>query len=178
MGEGRGEGWNFVAMDAYLDIETTGFLGGNSYPTVVGIAVDFPGDWSVEQLVGDDITPSAILHVLEGVTTIYTYNGSGFDLPFLAWRPGIDLRRRLRHRDLMHDCHRANLYGGLKAVERKLGIKRQLPDMDGGDAVQLWRQYQQGDQTALTTLLEYNREDVENLYTLRQRLPRPRSRRR
>ena len=69
-------------MDAYLDIETTGFIGGNSYPTVVGIAVDFPGDWSVEQLVGDDITPPAILHVLEGVTTIYTYNGSGFDLPF------------------------------------------------------------------------------------------------
>ena len=98
-------------MDAYLDIETTGFLGGNSYPTVVGIAVDFPGDWSVEQLVGDDITPARILHVLEGVTTIYTFNGASFDLPFLAWRPGVDLRRHFRHHDLMRSAHRAGVAG-------------------------------------------------------------------
>ena len=31
--------------------------------------------------------------MLQGVTTLYTFNGSSFDLPFLAWRPGIDLRR-------------------------------------------------------------------------------------
>ena len=165
-------------MDAYLDIETTGFIGGSSYPTVVGIAVDFPGDWTVEQLVGDDITPVAIEHVLEGVTTLYTYNGSGFDLPFLAWRPGVDLRRNFRHRDLMHDCHRANLYGGLKAVERKLRIKRKLPDLDGRAAVDLWHEYQRGDAAALKTLLEYNREDVENLPILRQKLERRGNRRR
>ena len=165
-------------MDAYLDIETTGFIGGGSYPTVVGVAIDFPGDWSVEQLVGDAITPAAIEHVLEGVTTIYTYNGASFDLPFLAWRPGIDLRRWLQHRDLMHDCHRANLYGGLKVVERKLRIKRKLPDVDGKEAVNLWHQYRRGDDAALDTLLEYNREDVENLYTLRQRLERRANRRR
>ena len=165
-------------MDAYLDIETTGFIGGSSYPTVVGVAIDFPGDWTVEQLVGDDITPAAIEHVLEGVTTIYTYNGASFDLPFLAWRPGIDLSRRLEHRDLMHDCHRANLYGGLKVVERKLRIKRKLPDVDGKEAVNLWHQYRRGESAALDTLLEYNREDVENLYTLRQRLERRANRRR
>lgn len=165
-------------MDAYLDIETTGFIGGNSYPTVVGIAVDFPGDWSVEQLVGDDITPSAVRHVLESVTTIYTFNGSSFDLPFLAWKPGIDLRRRFEHHDLMHDCHRANLYGGLKAVERRLGIKRKLPDLDGRAAVDLWHKYQRGDAAALQTLLEYNREDIENLPILRQKLERQGNRRR
>ena len=159
-------------MDAYLDIETTGFLGGSSYPTVVGVAIDFPDDWAVEQLVGDDITPAAIEHVLEGVTTIYTYNGASFDLPFLAWRPGIDLRRRFQHRDLMHDCHRANLYGGLKVVERKLRIQRELPDVDGKEAVNLWHRYRRGYDAALETLLEYNREDVENLYTLRQMLER------
>ncbi len=59
-------------MDAYLDIETTGFIG-NSYPTVVGIAVDFPGDWFVVQLVGEDITADSIRHVLEGVSTVYTF---------------------------------------------------------------------------------------------------------
>lgn len=159
-------------MDAYLDIETTGFIGGNSYPTVVGIAVDFPGDWSVEQLVGDDITPSAIRHVLEGVTTIYTFNGSSFDLPFLAWKPGVDLRRRFEHHDLMHTCRRAGLRGGLKRIERELGIERaDLPEMGGHDAVLLWRKYRQEASTAaLDLLLEYNRADVENLRTLRNLL--------
>ena len=164
-------------MDAYLDIETTGLSPYNSSPTVVGIAIDFPGDWTVEQLVGEDITRDAILHVLEGVTTIYSYNGSRFDLPFLARKPGVDFRRFAQH-DLMYDCWKANLYGGLKAVEQKLGIKRKLPDLRGSDAVVLWRQYQHGDKSALQTLLAYNREDVENLPTLRQKLARPNPRRR
>ena len=156
-------------MDAYLDIETTGFIGGGNYPTVVGIAVDFPGDWMVEQLVGDDITPAAILHVLEGVTTIHTFNGASFDLPFLAWRPGVDLRRRFQHHDLMYTCRKAGLRGGLKRIERVLGIDRaDLPEMSGYDAVVLWRKYRrERDAAALDLLLEYNRADVENLYTLR-----------
>lgn len=155
-------------MDAYLDIETTGFIGGNNYPTVVGIAVDFPGDWRVEQLVGDDITSGAILHVLEGVTTIYTFNGAGFDLPFLAWRPGVDLRRRFEHHDLMRSSHRAGLKGGLKVIEKTLGIKRNLPDLGGYDAVLLWRKYRgERNAAALEMLLEYNREDVANLRILR-----------
>ena len=156
-------------MDAYLDIETTGFIGGNSYPTVVGVAIDFPGDWVVEQLVGDNITPSAVEHVLEGVSTIYTFNGSSFDLPFLAWKPGVDLRRRFDHHDLMYVCRRSGLRGGLKRIERVLGIDRQdLPEMDGYDAVLLWRKYlDEANTAALDLLLEYNRADVENLYTLR-----------
>jgi uncharacterized protein YprB with RNaseH-like and TPR domain len=156
-------------LDAYLDIETTGFIGGNSYPTVVGVAIDFPGDWVVEQLVGDNITPSAVEHVLEGVSTIYTFNGSSFDLPFLAWKPGVDLRRRFDHHDLMYACRRSGLRGGLKRIERVLGIDRQdLPEMDGYDAVLLWRKYlDEANTAALDLLLEYNRADVENLYALR-----------
>ena len=155
-------------MDAYLDIETTGFVGGNSYPTVVGIAVDFPGDWSIEQLVGDDITADAVLHVLEGVTSLYTFNGAGFDLPFLAWRPGVDLRRRFEHHDLMRSSRRAGLRGGLKAIEKALGIARNLPDLYGRDAITLWHKYrQENSRAALDMLLEYNREDVENLRVLR-----------
>jgi uncharacterized protein YprB with RNaseH-like and TPR domain len=155
-------------LDAYLDIETTGFIGGNSYPTVVGIAVDFPGDCLTTQLVGDRITPGAVLRVLGGVTTIYTFNGAGFDLPFLAWKPGVDLRRRFEHQDLMRVSRRAGLKGGLKVIEKALGIPRNLPDMRGYDAVLLWEKYLREDNpSALDMLLEYNREDVENLRVLR-----------
>ena len=165
-------------MDAYLDIETTGFIGGSSRPTVVGVALDFPGDWSVEQLVGDSITRDAILHTLEGVTTIYTFNGAGFDLPFLAWRPGVDLRKKFRHRDLMYLCRRVDLRGGLKHIERTIGIARHdLPEMSGKDAIRLWHEYRyRGNREALDLLLKYNRADVENLYVLRKYLDRNRER--
>ena len=160
-------------MDAYLDIETTGFMGGGNYPTVVGIAVDFPGDrLTTQHLVGNQITPAAILHILEGVTTIYTFNGSSFDLPFLAWRPGVDLRELFGHCDLMYSCRSAGLTGGLKIVEQRIGIARDdLPEMNGSDAVDLWHQYQRdNDQDALDLLLKYNSADVENLYRLREYL--------
>ncbi len=43
--------------------------------------------------------------------------------------------------------------------------------MDGYQAVILWWRYcRQGDQRALATLLEYNKEDVVNLKALKERL--------
>ena len=71
----------------------------------------------------------------------------------------------------MYECWRRNLFGGLKEVERKLGIKRELTGIDGRMAVQLWLDYQSsGDRRFLTTLLKYNREDILNLKALRQKL--------
>jgi hypothetical protein len=68
----------------------------------------------------------------------------------------------------MYSCWDRNLYGGLKAVERRLGIRRKLPGIDGMEAVRLWRRYRAAqDRKALRTLLEYNQEDVLNLKTLR-----------
>ena len=112
-----------------------------------------------------------ILNALRNVDIIYTYNGSRFDLPFIDRRLGVHLAGLAPHHDLMYDCWRNNLYGGLKKVERQLGIIRHLPDMNGFEAVRLWWHYVNDyDETALATLLEYNREDVVNLKTLREKL--------
>jgi uncharacterized protein YprB with RNaseH-like and TPR domain len=71
----------------------------------------------------------------------------------------------------MYDCWRLDLYGGLKAVEKLLGIGRQLKDVNGFMAVVLWQKYiDENDYEALRTLLKYNEEDVINLKTLRDRL--------
>jgi len=71
----------------------------------------------------------------------------------------------------MYDCWRSNLYGGFKVVERQLGIQRRLEDMNGYKAVRLWWRYVNDyDEDALATLLEYNKEDVLNLKTLKERL--------
>lgn len=56
-------------------------------------------------------------NLLKGVDEIYSYNGSRFDLPFIGAKLGINLKDCFNHTDLMYDCWRRNLYGGLKVVE-------------------------------------------------------------
>ncbi len=156
---------------AYLDIETTGLSRFYDYITVIGIYRCHGRDSELIQLVGEEVTRGNLLTALGGVNTIYTYNGSRFDLPFIAASLGIDLATNFYHHDLMYDCWRNNLYGGFKAVERQLGIPRQLTGVDGFEAVQLWWQYRKGgNQNALALLLQYNMEDVVNLKALRERL--------
>ncbi len=158
-------------FDAYLDIETTGLSWQYADITVVGIYLVNGREGRLVQLVGHEITSNSLLEVLNGVESIFTYNGRRFDLPFIHGSLGINLETISNHHDLMYDCWRCNLYGGFKAVESQLGIARRLQGISGLDAVMLWWQYQRdGDQNALATLLKYNEEDVVNLRVLRERL--------
>jgi uncharacterized protein YprB with RNaseH-like and TPR domain len=158
-------------IEAYIDIETTGLSPNDCIVTVAGIYICNGEDARTVQLVGRDITSYSILEALEGVRIIHTYNGSRFDLPFINVCIGLDLTQLFPHRDLMYDCWRNNLYGGLKAVERQLGINRRLKNMNGWEAVKLWWRYVDSfDIDALKKLLEYNREDVVNLKTLKERV--------
>ena len=147
---------------AYLDIETT-FRGG---VTVVGV---YREGGRLVQLVGEWITAQILEEVLGSVETVVTYNGNRFDLPVIKRRIGLDIRRTYRSRDLMYDCHRMGLFGGLKAVERTLGIERKTAGLTGRDAPVLWERYRKrGDREALALLLRYNGEDVVNLALLRR----------
>lgn len=160
-------------FDAYLDIETTGLCSFSDDITVVGICLVNDSGSRLVQLVGSDVTSVNLLRSLRRVDTIYTYNGSHFDLPFINLRLGVNLSDHFHHHDLMHDCWRSNLYGGFKAVERQLNIPRRLQDIGGAEAVALWWRYQiDKDRKALSLLLEYNKEDVVNLMALREKLER------
>ncbi len=156
---------------AYLDIETTGCSRHSHGLTVVGVAIERQDAMEVIQLVGSDITDIALSNALVGVETLYTYNGHRFDLPFIRHILGIDLERQIRCRDLMIDCWKHKLKGGLKAVEQTLGIDRQSKGIDGWMAIRLWWDYiNNHNAAALQTLLDYNRDDVVNLKTLRLKL--------
>ncbi len=158
-------------IEAYLDIETTGLSPEYSEITVIGIHLVDGHRERFVQLIGDNITAEKLLETLEGVSIIHTYNGSRFDLPFIHARIGIDLTRNFAHCDLMYDCWKNNLYGGLKRVEQTLGISRKLKGIDGLEAVKLWWRYiNDYDENALKTLCEYNREDVVNLKCLKGKL--------
>lgn len=157
--------------DAYLDIETTGLSWLDAEITVIGIYLVNGSNCRLVQLVGKEVTVDNLREAIGGVSTIYTYNGSRFDLPFIQGSLGVDLVSVTDHHDLMYDCWRCNLFGGFKAVEQQLDIPRRLRGITGLDAVLLWQRFQSyGDQKALNLLLEYNKEDVMNLKVLRERL--------
>src|SRR6266542_3402022 len=77
--------------------------------------------------------------------TLYTYNGHCFDLICLRQQLGLDLRACFASVDLRWVCQRRGLRGGQKAIEKSLGHRRLLPDLDGRDALLLWARYQRGD---------------------------------
>ena len=156
-------------MEAYLDIETTGLSPWGDAITVVGVYRRYEDGFRMVQLVRPDITRAAVEELLDGVETLYTYDGKRFDAVFLTSQLHVEFPGCLTHKDLMHDCWRRGLYGGLKSVERQLGIRRRLQDVSGREAVELWWRYARGgDSAALDTLLRYNEEDVLNLKVLRE----------
>lgn len=149
---------------AYLDVETDAAW----RLTVVGI---FRPDLGCRQWVRPHLVGGEIRQFLEGVDCLMTYNGERFDLPILREQLKVDLASLFKHRDLMYDCWRHKLKGGLKRVEQLLGIHRDTQGIDGLAAIRLWNAFQfKGDRQALDTLLLYNREDVENLEALALKL--------
>ncbi|GAC1353505.1 MAG: ribonuclease H-like domain-containing protein [Herpetosiphon sp.] len=148
-------------VPAYLDIETC-FDGSIS---VIGI---YRPDQGTFQLVDGGVTDLNIYRALDGVGTIYTYNGGSFDLPCIKRHVRVDLKADFGHHDLMRTCWKHGLKGGLKKVEVAIGIARTTAGITGWDAPRLWHRYQVGnDLAALDLLLRYNREDVINLPILR-----------
>ena len=105
--------------------------------------------------------------VARGYSMLVTFNGLSFDLPILRrafpeWRPPVC------HLDLRHVLARAGWAGGLKSIERELGLRRpdHLDGVGGWDAVWMWRRGREGDRAALRLFAEYNLYDVINLRTL------------
>jgi len=160
-----GERWrlyeNFRTETCFFDIETTGLDEHRDRVTTVG----FHQDGETTTLVaGDDLTADRLRERFADASLLASFNGARFDVPFLETAFGLDIDTP--HLDLMYPCKRIGLSGGLKPIEKQLGIDRDRTDLSGRDAVRLWREYERGDEDALDTLVSYNREDTENLRTL------------
>jgi uncharacterized protein YprB with RNaseH-like and TPR domain len=146
---------------AYLDIETTGLGGPDDHITTISV---YDGHVISCYVYGhnlEDFEAEVASHAL-----IVTYNGKGFDVPFIERALGIEMPHA--HIDLRYVLASLGYRGGLKGCERQLGIDRQdLRDVDGFFAVLLWNDYiYNHNLRALETLLAYNILDVINLETL------------
>ncbi len=145
----------------YLDIETTGSVAGVSHLTVIGL---YDGSQPRVYVRGENLGQFAA--EIEEFTLLVTYNGKLFDLPFL--RQELDIPLAHAHIDLRYPLAALGYKGGLKKIERTLGLEREGPVafLDGWCAVLLWQYHEQGEPGALETLLRYNLEDVIHLPAL------------
>ncbi len=154
-----------MKIRSYLDIETSY----HGEITVIGI-YRHPHD--LVQMVLPDINADDVMEALAGTEELLTYWGHRFDLPVIRCNLGIDLRRSFESTDLADRCHKHGLYGGLKQVERELGIGRVTAGVTGEDAMRLWHEWTLGREESLARLLKYNEEDVVNLYLVERELAR------
>ncbi len=161
-----GEKWrvfrSFQQKALYLDIETTGSFQGGDEITLIGI---YDGQ-QVRTFINGS-TLDEFETALDPEALLITYSGSGFDLPFIRrWFRHLHLPPA--HIDLRYLLHRLGYRGGLKAIEKQLGITRDpdLDGLDGYDAVMLWKAYQWGDEPSLARLIRYNTLDIVNLEPL------------
>ena len=146
---------------AYLDIETTGLNWSGDLTTLVGVS---DGRRFRTYIRGVDLDELA--SDLRRYKLLVTFNGTHFDLPVL--RNAFPSLPPLLHVDLQYPLRRLGFHGGLKRIERGLGIERpeDVRGLTGSDAVKLWRRYERGDDDSLDALIMYNRQDVENLRPL------------
>ena len=158
-----GERWrlygDFRDNAAFLDIETTGLSPQFGYITMVGILDSrgykaFVHDENLEEL----------REALEQYNLVVTFNGAAFDLPYVEHHFG-NVFKDMAHIDLRFPLKKAGYSGGLKSIERQLGLARPsaLSELDGFDAVVMWQMWLNGDRAARDTLVRYNAEDVASL---------------
>jgi uncharacterized protein YprB with RNaseH-like and TPR domain len=151
---------NFRDRAVFFDIETTGLS--KQFDDVTCVSF-YQGSETTTLVNGDDLTREAVAERFDA-PLIVSFNGASFDVPFLE--QSYDLSIDAPHMDLMHVCRGIGLTGGLKSIEKEIGLERDRPDISGRDAVRLWREHERGVDGSLDTLVSYNREDTVNLQTL------------
>ncbi|MGB9761288.1 MAG: ribonuclease H-like domain-containing protein [Caldimicrobium thiodismutans] len=142
----------------FVDIETEGLSKERNDITLIGICKDGRYFAFIKNL-----NLEKALNFLSTSPIWITFGGENFDLPFIK-KTFQSLEYPEIHLDLFHYTRLLGLRGGLKKIEKELGIERKTEGFNGYTAVKLWRKWiEERDRSALRKLILYNREDVLNL---------------
>jgi hypothetical protein len=164
------EQWRILARylksAVFIDVETTGLSWHYGHISVIAA---FQGGAIQSFRYGENL--DEFLGLVDNSELLVTFNGNCFDIPFLERSfnlpeitcPHIDLRWIAWHRGYS---------GGLKYIEREMGIRRpvSVDGIDGFEAVDLFHRWQRGDLQARQTLIRYCAADVISTYLMAERL--------
>jgi hypothetical protein len=155
------------AKIALVDIETTGLTAGYDQITVIGLADGVSSRVFVagRPLPGDELLDK-FREIIKGYSLVVTFNGQNFDIPFIEKHfRDAHFRFEQPHLDLLWPARSLGLGGGLKDMEKQIGIERaaDIKEMRGLEAIQLWGAWKAGDQAAYKRLTTYCKADCVNL---------------
>ena len=152
----------FAEQTCFLDIECDGR---GETVTVVGV---FDAEGPHAFVHGVNLDVAALNETFARSAIVATFNGTSFDLPVLRRAfPGLALPPV--HVDVLHLWRRLGERGGLKTLEKRLGLPRPatVDGLDGFAAVRLWQQWElDRDVEALRRIVEYNLYDAIQLRPL------------
>ncbi len=149
---------HFPSELLFVDIETEGLSKKRNDITIIGICKK-----GVYYSFIKDLNLGEAFKLLAETPIWITFGGENFDIPFIK-KTFPDLKTPIVHIDLLLLSKKVGLKGGLKKIEKALGIERETDGLNGYDAVKLWRRWvEEKDKNALDTLILYNKEDVVNL---------------
>jgi len=153
---------DFIDQATFLDIETSG---DHLRPEITLIICKHRGElytFTAEQNLEE------FLDLLDEITLLVTFNGASFDVPQMENHFHIPMRD-IAHIDLRWVCYHTDMRGGLKEIERAIGLIRpqDLIGMDGAEADWLWQRWKAtGNSTLLNRLTRYCAADVIGLQHL------------
>jgi uncharacterized protein YprB with RNaseH-like and TPR domain len=167
------EDWAPRGPVVYLDIETTGLSASTAHVTVVGLVFREGNGRRLRQYFVQDRKDEgrvlrAVLRELDQFAGSVTYNGRGFDLPFLRrrawaheirwpWIETLDLLPVARRWRRLHGCL-PNCQ--LHTVMHHFGLRR-TDDTSGAEMVNAYERWlETGDTDERDIILEHNADDV------------------
>lgn len=156
----------------FLDIETTG-LSPNTYVFLCGLMYLENGRFVVEQLFARDYSEETgvllyLRDVLDRYPMIITYNGTGFDVPFLQTRMAvarIETVKPFEHVDLFESARErfTNVLPNckLETIERHLRGFSRNGDIPGWQIPEAYHDFvRTGDASDIQRILYHNRMDL------------------
>ncbi len=164
----------------FFDIETTGFSPAHSNIYMIGCARKKNDIISVDQFFAENpseesVIINAFLEILEKCSTIISFNGIGFDIPFLKAKCDQynihEHFKEYQYLDIFKSVSELKFLLKLpnykqKTVEKFLGLSRE--DLfSGGELINVYREYQKNNSEEKLQLLHlHNYEDVLGMMNL------------
>lgn len=165
---------HFTEHDIFFDIETTGFSPARTTLYMIGCATRKDDLLCLDQFFAeskaDEVTVlTSFLEFLAGYDTIITFNGIGFDIPYLKAKcNSYGLQEPFssyNYLDIYKEVSRLKHLFGLpslkqKSIEDFLGIDR-IDSYSGGELIEVYKEYtKHPSKEALALLRQHNYEDV------------------